>query len=451
MEKSTLTFKDVCDIVRKEDDSVIDDISILLGYNLLVTPLAFIDDISILISAFGLLGAKNEIITIVKRMIKKAKMLDEIDYAKRYKKMESVYVLICYTAFFDALEKQLSEIKKKQNLNNNFKITLLQTALEEYDSISQKRNSNSNFEKNNVPILNPSDGLTENLNNLNEFYQQLADILISHFERTNLLHGVSFNEKSNFQNKNSLRQLPDIACECFKEQYFYLCTEHHDFFFWTNIIENQALYKMFIDYSDSIAKMYQISIKIIDVIDVGFNELSDRLKNILPNIINNDIQQTLTEISNYYRYQINNPIILDEYSLNNQTEQIKFPRIKDIFITQSFKLLSYSHNMLIEDRDLWTAKKDYPDIGLFILNFLISPVSIRTPLIILGEPGSGKSLLTQMLASRRISTNFITIRIKLRDVNLNRPINQQIEQEIYRITKREINWAHFTSVKLIMI
>jgi hypothetical protein len=82
----------------------------------------------------------------------------------------------------------------------------------------------------------------------------------------------------------------------------------------------------------------------------------------------------------------------------------------------------------------------------FLLSFLSSPYSIEAPLLILGHPGSGKSLLTKVLCAKLISETYTAIRVSLRDVeNPESQIENLIEEQIGKDIKDSIKpWADFS-------
>jgi hypothetical protein len=67
--------------------------------------------------------------------------------------------------------------------------------------------------------------------------------------------------------------------------------------------------------------------------------------------------------------------------------------------------------------------------------------STQRPLIILGHPGAGKSLLTEVLAARLPSEAFTTIRVPLRAVNPDAPIHQQVEKTVEGLVKEHPSWG----------
>ncbi|MCG6553630.1 MAG: NACHT domain-containing protein, partial [Candidatus Magnetominusculus sp. LBB02] len=87
--------------------------------------------------------------------------------------------------------------------------------------------------------------------------------------------------------------------------------------------------------------------------------------------------------------------------------------------------------MNLADAQLWDNQKEDANIGHFLIKYLRSPYSTKTPLIILGHPGSGKSILTKMIAAIFSHNNlFIPIRVPLRKVNTDCEISEQIIEQL---------------------
>ncbi len=120
---------------------------------------------------------------------------------------------------------------------------------------------------------------------------------------------------------------------------------------------------------------------------------------------------------NYIKSVLSEPV-----GEGNDIQEINYPRKEDIFIPQSFRAFVYRekiHGRTFLDDEFW--KGDYvhkgEDIGGFLLRELARPENRFHPIILLGNPGSGKSLLSNFLAARLVdSKEFVPFYIKLRDV-----------------------------------
>ena len=68
---------------------------------------------------------------------------------------------------------------------------------------------------------------------------------------------------------------------------------------------------------------------------------------------------------------------------------------------------------------------------------------MEAPLVILGHPGSGKSLLTKILAARLPPQDFLSVRVELRDVPADSDLQYQIESTFLKETGERVVWPEF--------
>jgi hypothetical protein len=72
--------------------------------------------------------------------------------------------------------------------------------------------------------------------------------------------------------------------------------------------------------------------------------------------------------------------------------------------------------------------------------YLTSPTAVQAPLLLLGQPGSGKSVLTRILAARLPATDFLPIRVELRQVPAEADLQDQIEFAVRNVTGERVPW-----------
>ena len=141
-----------------------------------------------------------------------------------------------------------------------------------------------------------------------------------------------------------------------------------------------------------------------------------------------------------YRNALDEPVYADPTQARDGPA-ITYPPKSKIFVPQAFRVLRCdSPAARLEDEESWGATEVRDGLGPFLLSYLSSPYSTESPLIILGHPGSGKSLLTEVLAARLATPEFQPIRVRLREVSAE-DVQPQIEEQIRRETGRDINWA----------
>ena len=61
-------------------------------------------------------------------------------------------------------------------------------------------------------------------------------------------------------------------------------------------------------------------------------------------------------------------------------------------------------------------------------------------MLLLGQPGAGKSVLTKVLAARLPTADFLPIRVVLRDVDATRDLQGQIEDALRSATSEDLRW-----------
>ncbi|MFE9292120.1 NACHT domain-containing protein [Streptomyces olivaceus] len=77
--------------------------------------------------------------------------------------------------------------------------------------------------------------------------------------------------------------------------------------------------------------------------------------------------------------------------------------------------------------------------------FILTDHATRAPLLILGHPGSGKSLLTKLIAARLPALEYFCQRIELRHLPADLDIQQQLEDALLRTTGLRTVWPEVTA------
>lgn len=88
----------------------------------------------------------------------------------------------------------------------------------------------------------------------------------------------------------------------------------------------------------------------------------------------------------------------------------------------------------------WERSTAVDDVQGFLLAHLTSPAAVVTPLVVLGQPGSGKSAMTKTLAARLPAADFLVIRVELRNVPADSSIQAQIEEALLQMLGERVSW-----------
>ncbi|MBJ6636941.1 hypothetical protein H4K36_01345 [Streptomyces sp. DHE7-1] len=131
------------------------------------------------------------------------------------------------------------------------------------------------------------------------------------------------------------------------------------------------------------------------------------------------------------------------------------PTLENGYVDPAFRLASehYSGRHLSSD-DWWLTQPVREDLGAFLAAHLLTTHATSAPLVILGHPGSGKSLLTKLLAARLPEAEFFCQRVELRHIPADLDIQQQLEESLRRSTGQSTPWpevADPSTVRVIVL
>nr|WP_239096220.1 AAA family ATPase [Streptomyces sp. SID11385] len=80
----------------------------------------------------------------------------------------------------------------------------------------------------------------------------------------------------------------------------------------------------------------------------------------------------------------------------------------------------------------WRTRPPRDDLDAFLAAHFLTDYASRAPLLVLGHPGSGKSLLTRLLAARLPATEFTCLRLELRHAPVGSALAPHLAAELHR-------------------
>jgi hypothetical protein len=123
---------------------------------------------------------------------------------------------------------------------------------------------------------------------------------------------------------------------------------------------------------------------------------------------------------------------------------IRFPSIRDIYVEPHYRIVTFGPDVRISDERWWDNAPVYDDLDVRLTGYFAAADATRLPLLLLGHPGSGKSLFTKILAARLPNTAFTTVHVPLRHVTADAPIYHQIQEALNRSTHGRVDWHELT-------
>lgn len=361
----------------------------------------------------------------------------ELDYIDRTEQMRAAYALICYTSYFDVLQDVLpSNVRKKLKLKFEKKREMMVDSIDSTDTLQA------------LPVAPDVHCNVFYADHVTSFFD-IKKQLITVYERvTNnimkmILEASIFNEEKGKEKqelealKKEIEKISQRAIKVYEAQYLNLADQFNDFALFAQLKNFEGIHCAIEKNRTAIDLIAGITEKI----DVGLKNLNGIVNSIVTNYSAIQVQDIIDDLAQKYIATIGEPIIDDkEISSDTETISLKFPKIVDAFIPQSYKCLSYQRKETkLEDTSVWSKLPIQYDLDRFFIKYLYSPDSIDYPLVILGQPGSGKSLLTKVLSAQLMSSSYTVIRIPLREVNAEDGIDVLVEDQIKKLTNRPLS------------
>lgn len=434
-----LTFKSVCATVKKQgqnDPELIQCVDNLLGLTLICSPLVAGPAA---IPFLPLLGVKNEVVKIGKYAFEKLSKKKDEDYLQHYETMRTAYGLLVFTSFFDALDFRLPEGLRKEIAMLDTEKTFL--AKDAAGKMTLAKGETTISEPHDAPISNsifpfphPTETLDEQCQRQAKLWKQMGQGFVGFVQKLRIWEDA--NEEKRTRLLSGLEKIEEEAAKRFEAQYFELARKFEDFAVWANLQAHKGTKALIGELSDYVKSHAKLSRESSKAIDVGFEKLHDAVLSIPETLRIEQATEIAESLNKFYQARINDSIINDEETGGDGKARLSFPKVCDAFIPQAFRVTRQARKFQsLEDESRWSGLPRRNDLGAFLLSYLSSPYSTETPLLILGHPGSGKSLLTTILPAQLMSKHFTAIRVPLREVNADADIVTQIEDTIRQITK----------------
>ncbi len=119
---------------------------------------------------------------------------------------------------------------------------------------------------------------------------------------------------------------------------------------------------------------------------------------------------------------------------------ILLPAVEHLYISPRYRLAAAGAGSRVADETWWQRVPAQDDLDFRLLAHLLSMDATRLPLLVLGHPGAGKSMLTKMLAAQLPQQDYTVVRVPLRAVSAQAPVLDQIQEGLDRLTHRRVDW-----------
>ncbi|BBH71639.1 hypothetical protein ACTI_83240 [Actinoplanes sp. OR16] len=147
-----------------------------------------------------------------------------------------------------------------------------------------------------------------------------------------------------------------------------------------------------------------------------------------------DPQRHRAALALTYRADLGRPI------LGGDAGQLTMPSLGGAYLDPRFRVKPAGSGARPAEDGWWDSdvRDDFAD---FLAIHLTTPQSVTAPMLLLGQPGAGKSSLTRILAARLPAADYLVVRVALREVPAEAEIQDQIELAMRAAIGETVAWA----------
>jgi len=142
------------------------------------------------------------------------------------------------------------------------------------------------------------------------------------------------------------------------------------------------------------------------------------------------------ELSSAYQAVLTRSVLGETHA----PDSVVLPTMERGYVNPAARVATIDSECRPSEDGWWDGQQSYDDIQTMIVGALTAPSAVESPLVILGQPGAGKSVLTRMLSARLADRGFLPVRVELRNVPADADVQTQIEQAIRDTIGRTIEW-----------
>jgi hypothetical protein len=272
-----------------------------------------------------------------------------------------------------------------------------------------------------VPAPSPSQGFEENVREVYWWLGNFANVL------DEFIAGLSAGESLQVD----WRSVHDGAVERYRSHFLSLAAKVPEYMIWTLLGEDAAT-------RSAIGKLRADMIQALD----GSREALARVESMLALgtavTVAADGMDLCATMARANRGILEQPILPAD--AERYGPDLEFPAVGRIYINPRYRIAEVGQYTRPADEDWWEAQASRDNFDLMLARYITAPDSTRLPMLLLGHPGAGKSMLTKVFAARLPSSGYTVVRVPLRKVGANAPLLDQIQQGLDLATNRRVDW-----------
>ncbi|GAA4527713.1 NACHT domain-containing protein [Amycolatopsis samaneae] len=399
-----LTYRDAVKILGAGNSPVVQALDRIFG-GLLLGALPLMPDLR---SFFGIKGELSRLINeLVTSGIDKRRKLTQFN---RIQRLHAARGVLMVTAYFDALEREELPFRLDALRISRKDAMGLSGSRPDVDSLAAITKAVLQTE---LPVLGLHTDTVRAQAELTRFYRGLGTRVDEFFQRLSVWDTLNDTRRSHVS--GALQLAVSEAMRLFDASIQQLAEQCPEFAIWLNISGHSATH---------------------DRLEGVHRAVQDLLSRAEP------VQHIAPALQAVVRFNRETPgrklVAIDELP-----DGLDSPMIDRAYVNPHFRMSEVDASVPVNSEDFWSSLRVREDFEKFLLGYLSTPWAWCKPLVVLGHPGAGKSLLTEVYSASLPSPDFVSVRVPLRDVPAEAEVHEQIEQAIRLATHESVSWAEF--------
>ncbi|MEU4715605.1 hypothetical protein AB0F73_18365 [Micromonospora purpureochromogenes] len=436
MSASPYTLDGARRILTGNDQKTVELVNMLLGVAILGSGVGYAaTGITNLLAAWGWIDQKNEFVGLLSRLTAQGRQkLYGASGHERHEVLAATHAALVNGAFFTAIQESLGPLYEKFGMTDKEKQHIATRAeqrvrksddelrrltLLEAQQTKLHKNVINQVLYDGVPLPWAGCGFSENMRlHVQPYYESLALRCIEFFSAFEF-----WRRDAGVRRTDPLvRDIVGRSLRRYEAEYKSMASEIKEFEIWAVLGEHQATHQG------------------VDKANRALRRVEELLGGLIARADphRESVRRTIAKI---------NQAILDERLIPETDTRaitgVSIPTVRSGYIDPDFRWAVMDKDSRPANERWWEGRPRSNDLDTFLAAYFSSSQSLQRPLVILGHPGSGKSLFSKVCAARlSASTAFTAATVPLREVpDASLPIYQQIESVLAKGTHGRVRWS----------
>jgi len=388
---------------------------------------------TVLVGGIDLLEARAEIIRIGKDVIKSIDArIQGLNRADRTHLLEASHSVIVIAAFFEALDGLDLPIDiKKLKLTGREQVAILATKSVSGNKMADLVAALLSAE---VPLPDEAIPFTQLLGELEKFYYERGQAFCDFMEGLDAFDRLTQTKKDRFY-RTVRGGIAQAAVNNYKSLYRRLAIECEEFYVWGRLNADAATQALVKEGGDRVARKLETLSNMFAAHEPALASLGRFLDLV-------STQQNTSELREMLSVEYGDLLDQSIVETGYVPSGLVVPSLREAYIAPPFRVREVLDMTDDPSQETWwksTPKRN--DLAAYLAGYLTSSRATTGPLLILGQPGSGKSVLVKILSALLPPEDFFPVRVVLRDVGTEMGLIEQIESAVSGAVNRQVDWS----------